>query len=105
MYETHIIVLICRTPHFVSTLSILVKYRNHLASLTENLYLKKKKKKKKKKGFKKSKNLLPIFPQKYGLISFTLLNCKQFRVLKISKFEFKVTVHYGLWKYSTQLLQ
>ena len=25
-------------------------------------------------------------------------NCKQFRVVEIVKFEFKVTIHYGLWK-------
>ena len=34
---------------------------------------------------------------------FFYCNWKQFQVFKIAKFEFKVSVHYGLWAKSTQL--
>ena len=36
--------------------------------------------------------------QNYRLKSFFYNNWKQFQVFKKAKFEFKVTVHYGLWE-------
>ena len=55
------------------------------------------------KAFKKSKNLLPFFRKTIGSNnSFSLIE-NIIRFFKIAKFEFKVTVHYGLWTKDTQL--
>ena len=39
--------------------------------------------------------------QNYRLKEFFYCNLKQFQIFKIAKFEFKVTVHYGLWANSS----
>ena len=44
-----------------------------------------------------------LFSQNCRLKLFFYSNWKQFQVFKITKFEFKVTVHYGLWANCTQL--
>ena len=50
------------------------------------------------KCYKESKNLSPFFRKTIGSNnSFTLMENNKFQVFKIAKFEFKVTVHYGLW--------
>ena len=45
-------------------------------------------------AFKKSKNPLVFFIKLWAQIVY--FNCKEFQVFKIAKFEFKVTVRYGL---------
>ena len=55
------------------------------------------------KKMQKSKNLSAFFLNIIGSNkSFTLIE-NNFRFLKIEKFEFKVTVHYGVWTKFTQL--
>ena len=44
-----------------------------------------------------------FFCKTIGSNIFFYSNWKQFQVLKISKFEFKVTIHYRLWAKCTQL--
>ena len=44
----------------------------------------------------KQTNLIIFFSQNYRLNNFFYSSWKQFLVLKTAKFEFKVTVHYGL---------
>ena len=62
-------------------------------------YWKKKKKRKK----KKEQKLVDLSSQNKRLNLFFHSNWKQFRVFKIAKFEFTVTVHYGPWAKYTLL--
>ena len=52
---------------------------------------------------KKRKTFLPFLRKTIGLNNFFTLIESKFQVSKIAKFEFKVTVHYGLLAKSTQL--
>ena len=54
-------------------------------------------------AFKKSKNPSPFLRKTIGSNIFFFSNWKQFQVFEIAKFEFKVTVHYGLWTKCIQL--
>ena len=47
---------------------------------------------------KRAKARRPFFHKTIGSYHFFYSNWKQFQFFKIAKFEFKVTVHYGLWK-------
>ena len=51
----------------------------------------------KKMFFKRAKTRRLFPPQNYRLRWFFYSNWKQFQVFKIAEFEFKVTVHYGLY--------
>ena len=54
-------------------------------------------------AYKKSLNLSPVLHETIDSDnSFTLIE-NNFKVIKIAKFEIKVTVHYGLWAKSIQL--
>ena len=105
-FVTQIIVIICRTSHFLSTSLIFsliqISFPNFAfftiksPGVTQDWFLKKKKVLKRAKPFR-------FLSQNYRLKLFLYSNWKQLHVFKIVKFEFKVTVHDGPWAKCTQL--
>ena len=101
---THTTVIVCRTPYFDRFYSIVFQwniefpsqfcvYRKITYSVTQTL----------KDRFLKKMLLNRANPHKTIGSIFFYSNWKQLQVFKTAKFEFKVTIDYGLWAKRTQL--